>query len=566
VIRVTRVAIRALRSNGGSLAIAKTKEGPLAGKTRLVLDVDLKSHQIGALVIARFIDGPFASSGAYFENQHGFVRPCAGPEERAIVFRLNEYVIEHMVVAAHGSAVTHVKARSEVHPLAIVFGQAKLTVGGVHRSGGWSGILADSGDAKYNCAAEKSKKRFGIHEQIVHRDLPEGQTVCCSGQAIPCIFAVWACCESMMLEMSKTQTGARSPQWYWISVFWFSLGLFDATQTVVAMRAQGMQHAWTALFFTLLLCWLPWALATPLILLLGNRYPLLPARSFTNWAFHSAGLVLLAVISAAWSAFLERLLNPWTPTLPPSAFLDLWRNKSYSQLLSSLIFYGCILLVGYMLESRERLAQQKLQAAQLSEQLTKAQLNALRHQIEPHFLFNSLNAVAGLIREGNDDGAVDMIARLSDFLRHSLQDNERQEVPLGEELEFVQKYLDIQKVRFAERLQVRIDLIPGLFEARVPSLILQPVVENAVKHGIAKRAQGGGIEISATRLNGTLTLSVFNDGPCLTEDWDAKRAAIGLSNVRERLNSLYGRDSDLKVANEGTRGVRVSISVPFRVE
>jgi two-component system, LytTR family, sensor kinase len=370
----------------------------------------------------------------------------------------------------------------------------------------------------------------------------------------------------MMLEMGIQQIGTRPPHWHWILAFWFSLGLFDATQTVVAMRAQGMQHAWPQLFAVLVLCWLPWALATPLILFLGNRYPLFPIRSFSAWALHGTALVLLAVTSAAWSALLERILNPWTPTLPPAAFSDLWLKKSYSQLLSSLIFYGCILLVGYLLESRERLAQQKLVAAQLNEQLTKAQLNALRHQIEPHFLFNTLNAVAGLVREGNNDGAVDMIAGLSDLLRHSLRDDGKQEVPLGEELEFVRKYLDIQKVRFSERLRVTIDLTPELLEARVPSLILQPVVENAVKHGIAKRAQGGAIEISAIRMNGTLTLSVFNDGPCLPEAWDTRRVAIGLSNVRERLHTLYGPDSELEVANEGTRGVKVSISVPFRVQ
>jgi two-component system LytT family sensor kinase len=373
----------------------------------------------------------------------------------------------------------------------------------------------------------------------------------------------------MMLQMnktpSKTQTALRTSHWYWSALFWISLGLFDATQTVVTMRAQGMQHAWPQLFTSLLLCWLPWALATPLILFLGRRYPLFPVRFVGAWTIHATALAVLAASVAAWSALLEKMLNPWTPTLPPGAFLDLWRNKSYNQLLVSLIFYGCILLVGYLLESRERLAEQKLEAAQLSEQLAKAQLSALRHQIEPHFLFNALNAVSGLVREGNNDGAVDMIAGLSDLLRHSLRDDGKQEVALGEELEFVQKYLDIQKVRFAERLQIRMDLIPGLLEARVPSLILQPVVENAVKHGIAKRAQGGAIEISAMRVNGTLTLSVFNDGPCLPEDWDTTRASIGLSNVRERLHTLYGSSSDLTVANEGTRGVKVSISVPFRV-
>jgi two-component system, LytTR family, sensor kinase len=366
--------------------------------------------------------------------------------------------------------------------------------------------------------------------------------------------------------MNEKYPTSRIPHWYWIAAFWFSLGLFDATQTVVTMRAQAMHHAWPQLFVVLLLCWFPWVLATPVILWLGNRYPLLPAKSFAAWVFHAAALALITAICAAWSALLEVLLNPWTPTQPPGIFGDLWLKKTYGQLLASIIFYGCVLLVGYLLESRERLARQRMEAVQLSEQLTKAQLSALRHQIEPHFLFNTLNAVAGLVREGNNDAAVNMIAGLSDFLRHSLRDDGRQEVPLREELEFVEKYLDIQKARFAERLQVKIALIPGLGEARVPSLILQPVVENAVKHGIAKRAHGGAIEISATRLNGTLTLSVFNDGPALPQDWDGNQTAIGLANVRERLHSLYGHNSELKVANEGTRGVKVSISVPFRVE
>ena len=278
------------------------------------------------------------------------------------------------------------------------------------------------------------------------------------------------------------------------------------------------------------------------ILRLGKRYPLVQVRSFTAWMKHAFAWALISLISAAWSACLEVLLNPWTPTLAPGPFGELWLKKINNQLLSSLILYGCVLLVGYMLDSRERLARQQMEATRLSEQLTKAQLNALRHQIEPHFLFNTLNAIAGQVREGNNDGAVDMIARLSEFLRHLLRDPGRQEVPLGEELEFVQKYLDIQKVRFADRLQVKIDVVKELDGARVPSLILQPIVENAVKHGIAKRAQGGAIEISAMRVDGKLTLSVYNDGPSLPPDWDGK--AVGhraLQCAREAAKPVWRR-------------------------
>jgi LytS/YehU family sensor histidine kinase len=159
-----------------------------------------------------------------------------------------------------------------------------------------------------------------------------------------------------------------------------------------------------------------------------------------------------------------------------------------------------------------------------------------------------------------------MIAGLSDLLRRVVDDSHRQEVPLGEELEFLQKYLDIQKARFAERLELRVEVPGELCRARVPSLILQPIVENAVKHGIAKRAQGGSIEISAARTNGVLTLSVYNDGPTLPEDWERNQAGIGISNVRTRLESLYGNAFELKMRNEEARGVKVSVSVPFREE
>ncbi len=200
----------------------------------------------------------------------------------------------------------------------------------------------------------------------------------------------------------------------------------------------------------------------------------------------------------------------------------------------------------------------------MNEQLSRAQLDALRRQIEPHFLFNTLNSIAGLVREKRNDDAVNMIAGLSDFLRRVVEDSGKQQVPLGEEMEFLQKYLDIQKVRFAERLQLHLDVPKELFAAQVPSLILQPMVENAIRHGIAKRAHGGLIRIAAVRSNGMLTLSVYNDGPRLPADWDENNSGIGISNARTRLQSLYGEACNLSLRNHDPDGVEVSVSVPFK--
>lgn len=340
--------------------------------------------------------------------------------------------------------------------------------------------------------------------------------------------------------------------------------MFDATQTVVVMRSEDMHHAWVRLFFVLLLSWLPWALATPLVLLLGRRFPLAKWRSVSTWSVHLVACASIGLVWATWNAFLEELLNPWAHIPGPDPFGRLWLQKLENGLLTYVVLYATILLVSHTLESQKKLALQQTEAARLNEQLSKAQLKSLRNQIEPHFLFNTLNAIAGLVRENRNEAAVTMIAELSDFLRRVLDDSNRQEVPLGEELDFALKYLDIQKVRFGDRLQVSASVPSELLPAPVPSLILQPMVENAIKHGIAKRVQGGSIRISALRTNGRLTLRVYNDGPKLAADWGTTRSGIGISNIQTRLRGLYGQAFDLTMQNEEPGGVEVSLSFPYK--
>src|SRR5579864_1801089 len=363
--------------------------------------------------------------------------------------------------------------------------------------------------------------------------------------------------------MDEVRSGFGPTRWLWVVAIWFGIGLFDATQTVLTMRAEGMHHYWGRLFVTLLLSWLPWMAATPLVLRLGRRYPTTQWRHLSMWSAHLGAWAAMGAAHALWMTALEELMNPWALSPGPDPFVHLWLKKFTNGLLSYAILYSLMLLIGYMLDSQKQLALQQTETARLSEQLSKAQLNALRRQIEPHFLFNTLNAIAGLVREGRSDSAVSMIAELSDFLRRVVEDSDRQQVPLEEELEFTQKYLDIQKARFAERLTFIVDVPAELLPAQVPSLILQPMVENAVKHGIAKRVQGGAIRISASRNNGTLTLRVYNDGPALPPGWEKSQSGVGMSNARTRLQSLYGNGFDLTMRNREPGGVEISISVPF---
>jgi two-component system, LytTR family, sensor kinase len=364
--------------------------------------------------------------------------------------------------------------------------------------------------------------------------------------------------------MPTTPIGSKTAWWTWNLSIWVGISLFEATQNVVVMHAEGMHHAWGALFFVLLVSRLPWVLFTPVILRLARRYP--PTR-FTRpitLGPHVIAGVTMGLVVAAWVAGWEKLLNPWGYSSDAGRLLDLWKEKFYNGLLETLFLYSAVLAAYQIIESRNRLIREAAEKAELNEQLAKAQLSALQRQIEPHFLFNTLNSIAAQIRDGKNDSAVSMIAALSDVLRSLMTGSSRPEVPLAEEVLLLRKYLEIQKARFAERLQVNLDIPNELLTALVPGLLLQPVVENAIRHGIAKRASGGAVEITASRLNGSVTINVYNDGPTLPANWEKGSAGIGLSNLHQRLQSLYGEGYKFAIQNRHDSGVEVSISVPFR--
>jgi two-component system, LytTR family, sensor kinase len=356
--------------------------------------------------------------------------------------------------------------------------------------------------------------------------------------------------------------GDRPYNWLWIAGLWAGLGILDATQNVFAMRHEGMHHAWLRMFFDLTLAWLPWALATPVVIHLGRKFHL-AWKPLRWWLIHLGAVIAINLVASAWATALDVLLQPWMPDFESHPFLTTWPLKFSGGLLPALILYAVILAVTYVLDSRARAAVQQTDTARLNEQLSYAQLNALQRQIEPHFIFNTLNSISGLVRENKNDAAVSMIVALSDFLRRVAGSTNEARVRLAQEVEFLEKYLQIQEARFAGRLTLDLQVPAELREARIPSLILQPLAENAIKHGIAKRAQGGEVRVAASRSDGMLHLTVYNDGPLLDRAGRAVKDGIGLSNLRTRLKLLYGQDFELRLENFGITGVQVSLAVPY---
>ena len=374
------------------------------------------------------------------------------------------------------------------------------------------------------------------------------------------------------MVMIDLRTYMDRTRWRWIAAAWGAGALFDASQTVIVMRVvEGKHHSGLPLFVIELALWLPWALATPVIVELARRYRVVRGASIRAVCVHLVALVSISAISESWCAWLQVLFNPWGNKRWPT-FVDTWSTSLVYQFFMFASAYALILTVTYLVDARDRIARQMTEAARLNEELSNAQLTALRRQLEPHFMYNTLNTIAGLVRDQRNHAAVDMIVGLSEFLRRASETSHRAQVTLAEEVEYLQRYLDIQKLRFGDRLQVILDIPAELRDAKVPNLLLQPLVENAIKHGISKRVSGGTIRIAGTRREGTLWLRVSNDGPCTQEDLDATRTGVGLGNLRTRLQILHGDQSDLVLKRAGADGdgaevdgVEVVVTLPLQV-
>ncbi|MDB4874898.1 MAG: signal transduction histidine kinase, LytS [Gemmatimonadetes bacterium] len=304
--------------------------------------------------------------------------------------------------------------------------------------------------------------------------------------------------------------------------------------------------------------WYGWALLTPVIIRLGERFPLqrpLRARNVTVHALASLG-------ASALVAFGDALVNLW---VRPGR-LSLWQSAGswfISGLPAMTVAYFAILGLSYAVNGAARLRERERKEAELEAQLRDAQLAALRMQLQPHFLFNSLNAVMALVRDQDTARAVRALALLSDVLRATINAGDAHETTLAQELDFVQRYLEIEHVRFGDRLRVTIDVPNHLAGARVPTFILQPFVENSLKHGVLRERAGNEISIHASVVGSALRLAVRDDGRGLPAA-GMPPTGVGIENARARLAQMYGDGAALSVRNatDGP-GVSVEITLPL---
>ncbi|MCI0433690.1 MAG: histidine kinase [Gemmatimonadetes bacterium] len=358
--------------------------------------------------------------------------------------------------------------------------------------------------------------------------------------------------------------GTPRPWRIWIiALFFWSLPALLSTRAMVD-AAGGAISFWRALLIEGL-PWFFWALMTPAMIAMTRRFPVDPP-GIRNLAAHlGAGLSMGVATGLIW-LLLSALFGPGTPVRGAqeagtgNRFVALAFWAAYG-----LLFYAATVAVGFALDYHRKLRERERTAAQLQNQLVEARLNALRMQLQPHFLFNSLNTVSMLVRQGDAPTAVRVVARLSDLLRYVLDEAGGALVPLRDEVDFASRYLEIEQLRFRDRLRVRIDVEDAAADVPVPGLLLQPLVENAVRHGIAARAAAGCIALSA-RIDGRrLIIELQDDGPGLAVTSAADGSGgIGLRNTRARLEYAYGDAASLQLENGPAGGAKVLLTLPLQ--
>jgi hypothetical protein len=349
-----------------------------------------------------------------------------------------------------------------------------------------------------------------------------------------------------------------------IILAWTLFGCLHGTQVALGIRAEdpNFQLPFGRFLTWQVGCWLVWAALTPGVVWLSRRFPLAPR--VRTVALHLAASILCSLIHVGGIISMSYLVQPFGPEPTRPWILDyLGRLSGYFHI--DLIVYWSICGVVHAVDSRRRLRERELEASRIEAQLAQAHLANLRLQLQPHFLFNTLHAIASLVRSGESGPAVAMIAGLSDLLRYSLDNVGRNVVPLSEELDVVERYLEIQQTRFSDRLEVAIHASEETRDAAVPTLLLQPLVENAVRHGIAASADGGRLEVRTRREEGDLVMEVLNDGPPLPPNWQ-DREGVGLSSTRRRLQQLYGPGARLELENLEPAGVIARVRIPFSRE
>lgn len=349
-------------------------------------------------------------------------------------------------------------------------------------------------------------------------------------------------------------------RWGIVTSAWAAVAAVSVAQIYIARAALGEPPPLAPLLALELPVWFWWVLLTVPIVMLSRRFPLDRSRIFASVVVHGLTAIVVAVSAVTFQMLWYQAFNPY-PLGGSSVSTWFWQYFRQYFVVGFMIYWATV-GVYHAFTNYVLFRQREIEAARAKEQLGEARLQALRMQLHPHFLFNTLNSIAALL-ETEPARARMMIAQLADLLRAPLRRDLPNAVPLRDEIRLVEQYLEIEQVRFGSRLAVHMQIESDTRPACVPTFLFQPLVENAIRHGIAHQECGGSIWISATRVNGTLVIHVQDDGPGMRIP---PVEGVGLGNTRRRLEEMYGRDQSLEFCRRPGGGLDVRVEFPFRTD
>lgn len=340
--------------------------------------------------------------------------------------------------------------------------------------------------------------------------------------------------------------------------FWTLVGLAFASQFYLSSTLLGRSVTWGQAISYSLGDWYVWALLSGPILLVARRFPPEETAPWRTAGIHLMAALIFSLVYVALRALVgqvhSRLIDE------PVTFLEIFRPLLFKTYPFNLLVYGVIISLSHAIDYYRKYHERTVHTLELEKHLAEARLQALLRQLKPHFLFNTLNGIASLMH--SDVEAADrMLVRLGELLRLTMSHPGQPLTKLREEIAFIEKYLEIERIRFRDRLTVGFAIEPAALEAEVPSLLLQPLVENAIRHGIEPRAGPGAIELTARRQPGGVEIVVRDNGSGLPAG-GFTREGIGLGNTRARLRELYGERHRFELANHPAGGLEVRVTIP----
>lgn len=321
------------------------------------------------------------------------------------------------------------------------------------------------------------------------------------------------------------------------------------------------KYTWFQFFLRSGLGWFILIVLTPVILWLGDKFPIdrkkwkssLIVHLFSSLCFVLIYIIIRASFFFSGDSFQELVIRI--------------KSLFFNHLPNQLFFYWGILGIGYAIKYYIILRDREIKSIRLEKELMDARLHFLKSQLHPHFLFNTMHTIANLIRDKSYHTSIETISGFSELLRISLDNINTQFVSLKEEIDYVNLYLNIEKIRFKDRLSTRLEVSPEAMSGKVPFLLVQPFIENSIKHGLTKREDSQLIHISASKDNQNLIIIIEDDGPGLPDDWSLeKNSGVGLINIHRRLSMIYGGNFTMKLQNKNNSGVAATIILPFQSE